>query len=332
MRDFKTAYTNSDGVDFPDTTGVNASSPSATDGTEFVKISVDDGFGWGWIQALLSAAGLTPNGSAEAVGNSQLLEAWGILFETPDRYISGLGLTDHATAYRVTIETGECRDSTDVEDIVLVSALSKDVGTAWAVGTDQGGLDTGAVAANTGYWYWLIKRSDTGVVDALFSLSATAPTMPTDYDRKRLIGAAVTNGTPDDNLAFTSLIVGGDLRIDYDVMIQDEINVDPGTSRVTVPLTVSTGISMMAHIVAVLRDSTSGLLTHVLITNPDETDTAPSDTLRHFTGTPVGGDAYSGIVMDKNTDASGQIAYRLSSSTADHTMRVAINGFTVPRS
>lgn len=57
----------------------------------------------------------------------------------------------------------------------------------WVVGTNQGGLDTGTV--KTGFYaVHLIQRSDTGVVDVLFSLSAGGPTSPTNYDRFRRIG------------------------------------------------------------------------------------------------------------------------------------------------
>jgi hypothetical protein len=77
----------------------------------------------------------------------------------------------------------------------LAAAITKQIDAAWAVGTDAGGLDTGSVGNNTIYGVWLIKRSDTGVVDVLFSTSFTSPTMPTDYDRKRLIAAVRTDGS-----------------------------------------------------------------------------------------------------------------------------------------
>jgi len=79
----------------------------------------------------------------------------------------------------------------------LVTGVVKGIDAAWTVGTLVGGLDTGTVAANTLYAIWLIKRSDTGVVDALLSLSFTAPTMPANYDLKRLIGAVRTDATSD---------------------------------------------------------------------------------------------------------------------------------------
>jgi hypothetical protein len=51
-------------------------------------------------------------------------------------------------------------------------------------------LDTGAVGDGT-YHCFEIQRSDTGNVDFLSSLSATAPTMPANYDRKRRIGSII---------------------------------------------------------------------------------------------------------------------------------------------
>lgn len=72
--------------------------------------------------------------------------------------------------------------------MTLASTLTKRLDAAWAVGSGNGGLDTGAVGNNI-YYVWEIQRSDTGVVDALFSLSSTSPTMPANYDRKRIIGS-----------------------------------------------------------------------------------------------------------------------------------------------
>lgn len=116
-------------------------------------------------------------------------------------YATGLALTTNATdaANDVDIAVGAAAADTSPYYLMqLTSALTKRIDANWAVGTNQGGLDTGSVQTAATYYIWLIQRSDTGVVDALFSTSSTAPTMPTNYDRKRLIGtlirASSTNG------------------------------------------------------------------------------------------------------------------------------------------
>jgi hypothetical protein len=55
------------------------------------------------------------------------------------------------------------------------------------------GLDVGSVAINTWYYVWLISNgTNTG---ALYSLSQTAPTLPTGYIYKLLLGAVRTDGS-----------------------------------------------------------------------------------------------------------------------------------------
>lgn len=91
----------------------------------------------------------------------------------------------------ITIEAGEAA-STESEPVLMIlpSTITKRLDAGWAVGDGNGGLDTGAIANGT-YHLWLIQRSDTGVTDVLFSTSATGPTMPANYDRKRRIGSII---------------------------------------------------------------------------------------------------------------------------------------------
>jgi hypothetical protein len=55
-------------------------------------------------------------------------------------------------------------------------------------------MDDGAApVANTVYYVFLIRKDSDGSIDALFSLSATAPTMPAGYTYKRMIRRQVTD-------------------------------------------------------------------------------------------------------------------------------------------
>lgn len=132
-------------------------------------------------------------------GTSKQIEAQYARYAFPPNHIHGLITSPNATDYDadVDIAAGGCRDDGDADNMDLASSLTKRLDAAWSVGTNAGGLDTGSIAPSTLYAIWLIKRSDTGVVDALFSLSFTSPTMPTNYDEKRLIGAIKTDSTSD---------------------------------------------------------------------------------------------------------------------------------------
>lgn len=73
MINYLSSFTNTNGISYPGTGFINATSPGATDGTEFVKLFGDDI--WLARQAIMTYAGLTPDGVTEAVGTSQFVEA-----------------------------------------------------------------------------------------------------------------------------------------------------------------------------------------------------------------------------------------------------------------
>jgi len=104
-------------------------------------------------------------------------------------YIAGLTYSNNVTdaTNDVDIAAGVARSSDDTENLILASAITKRLDAAWAVGTNAGGLDTGVIG-NSDYYIHLIKRIDTGVVDVLFSLQSSAPTLPANYTKSRRIG------------------------------------------------------------------------------------------------------------------------------------------------
>jgi hypothetical protein len=83
-------------------------------------------------------------------------------------YLSGLVLSTAGASTTFSVATGVAVDDVQKDFMNLSTAISKTT-SAWAVGSGNGGIDTGAVAINTWYHVYLIKRPDTGVVDVLFS-------------------------------------------------------------------------------------------------------------------------------------------------------------------
>jgi hypothetical protein len=108
-------------------------------------------------------------------------------------YLSGCTLSTAGSSATMSIAAGTAVDSTNVSAMVL-AAIAKTT-SAWAVGTAQGGLDTGAIANATWYHFYAIKRTDTGVVDVVFSTNASLPTLPANYTLYRRIGSGLTDGS-----------------------------------------------------------------------------------------------------------------------------------------
>jgi hypothetical protein len=104
-------------------------------------------------------------------------------------YINDLKIT-RASNTTLTVGTGQCRDSTNVVDMVVSSAITID---SAVVGAN--GIDTGTFAATKMYNVFLLTDAYSGNDPAaVISLSST-PTMPAGYNAYRLIGHWATNGS-----------------------------------------------------------------------------------------------------------------------------------------
>lgn len=254
--------------------------------------------------------------SPETLANSSLLD---IDPGLPRSYLAGLGLANNSGDPNNDIDfaVGECRDVTNTVDMVLAAALTKQLDAAWAVGTNQGGLDTGAKANSTWYHCFIIKRSDTGVVDALFSASATAPTMPASYDYARRIGAILTDGSGN-IIAFSQN--GDEFLVAPSSQLSAAVG---GTAANTLTLDVPSGVVVNALISASIY-STPGTATRILFSSLAVADTAPSTTLFDiavYGAAGIGSTTYKSI----RTNTSSQIRWR--ASVAAGTLEVMLQGW-----
>lgn len=225
------------------------------------------------------------------------------------------------------IAAGGCVDATGA-DVITVSALTKQSDVAWAVGTNAGGLDTGAVG-NSDYYIWAIKRVDTGVTDILYSLSSTAPTMPANYTLKRLIGwFKRVGGTI---VAFhTYETEGGGLELAWDsptldVNLANTLTTTRRTDAVKVPL----NFSVIASLNVGLYDA--GALSTNYIYCPDATDLSPAGQATPLSTISVITTATTQHALCKvRTSSTGTIAAKSSVATMDFYGAVTL-GFTWAR-
>lgn len=230
-------------------------------------------------------------------------------------YISGLTLSAAGATATFGIAAGVCADSTAVSGLSLASAYTK-TGSNWAVGTGNGGLDTGSIANSTWYHVYAIKRVDTGVVDVIFSASAASPTLPANYTLFRYIGSMKTDGSAQ----WVKFSQRGDEFL-WAVPVRDINTAVLDTTPLLSVLSVPTGIQVNALIRGDANHASAG--TAVLLNSPDETSAAPS--AGNYTAiTQVNSQA---IVFRDNirTDTSGRI--RSVSAAASTTLEVSTFGW-----
>lgn len=246
---------------------------------------------------------------------------------SPRSAVQGLTYANNGTdaTNDIDIATGSAMDATNAVMMVLGSALTKRLDAAWAVGNNQGGLDTGSIA-DTDYFIWLINRPDTDVTDVLFSASSTSPTMPTNYTYKRLIGWFKRASST--IVAFkTYELAGGGLDFYWvaptlDVSLADTLTTSGRTDAVKVPLTFST----IAKINALISDASSACL--VWIYNPDQTSAAPSDTAAPLANMALvlGAGVFDQRELSIRTSSTGTIGARSNLATVD-IYKVSTMGF-----
>jgi hypothetical protein len=113
---------------------------------------------------------------------------------TQHLYIVGLGQSVDDVAL-LSVAAGQARDSTNCFDIVVAEPLAINFA---AVGA--GGLDTGTVAINSGYYiYVLYDQTQALLPAAIASLNSVTPVLPTTlgvgYSHYRQVGFITTDGS-----------------------------------------------------------------------------------------------------------------------------------------
>jgi hypothetical protein len=176
--------------------------------------------------------------------------------------IAGLNVTPSTTSY--SISAGQAADSNNVDYINLASAFSKTT-SAWAAGNGNGGLDTGTIAASTGYHNYVIKNVSTQAVDSTFSLSASAPALPSGYTEYRRIGSLKTNASSQ----FVPFTQNGDEFLLKTAVQESGTPIATGAGSGSLIISsVPSGVQVFAKIIAVLAYSTAGC--NVVIYSPDQ--------------------------------------------------------------
>lgn len=233
--------------------------------------------------------------------------------------INGLTLSRaSATTYGVAVGYATNEDGSAPFGMTLQAAFTKSL-SAWAAGSTNGSLDTGAIAATTWYHVHMIRKTTDGSVDFLLSLSASAPTMPGGWAGRRRIGSIKTNGS--------SQIVAFTQNFDeflWDAAVVDVDQTNPGAAALTLTLSVPTNVTVTAIISGgCFQGSTNGL--GATFSSLAMSDQAPQlATTAALTGFNSVG-AISGVASwmlseeRVRTNTSGQIRGRLSTSgAADH--------------
>lgn len=256
----------------------------------------------------LTGAVVTTAGAVSTSVSAGYLRGW----------VDGLILSDNgAASTTLNYGAGACRDSTDAYNLIL-SAGTKLLAATWAAGSGGNGLDTGAVANSTWYHVHAISKAAGASPDLLFSLSATAPTMPATYTLFRRIGAVFSTAAG----KITQFIQWGD-HFWWLSPIADVAATNPGVAAVTRTLSVPTGVSVIAQLVVGFNATTPATdnPANVYLSDLSQTDIVGATILCYVNVNNF----YAQAQVRTNTSA--QIRSRVQISTAGTTLAVNTRGW-----
>lgn len=166
-------------------------------------------------------------GWAEAInGNWDTIDTQlnALVSTTPRSYLAGLSLINNGRT-SLDVQIGFAIATDQSTQIPLTSVLTKNLASAWVVGSGNGGLFSGSATVDTWYHVFLIRRTDTNITDAGFDTSQTAANIPANYTAYRRIGSVKTASASSDLIKF---IQQGDVFFYQLATVDSSVN-NPGT-------------------------------------------------------------------------------------------------------
>jgi hypothetical protein len=238
----------------------------------------------------------------------------------------GIAVSNNATDANNDIDFGAGTVWDNANDVLLElsSAKTKRLDASWVFGTNQGGLFSGTKAANTWYHAFIIRRSDTGDVDAGFDTSFTAANKPANYDQFRRRFSILTDGSGN----IRPFLQWGDYIL-WKTPIVDQNGITVGTTASLLTLSVPPGVRVQP-LLSVATGLKAAAAPGIYFSSPDVTDVAASFPGAMTTGANAVGQstATTGLGEIVLSNTSSQIRARC--TDASTTAWVATQGWLDP--
>lgn len=195
--------------------------------------------------------------------------------------------------------------------MALTSVLTKRSDAVWAVGNNNGAMDTGSKPVSSWLYWYLIMRPDTGVVDICCSASASAPSIgtniPAAYTKYRRIRSTKTDGSgniiPDSQDGDEILWLNG-------IKENSGSAISTGTSAALLTLAgvpPAFKVRAMLNVTFTSATDTAG----ALLSSPDEADQSAGVGNSLFNVSNMqNASEFSSVGLEFRTNSSGQIRHK----------------------
>jgi len=221
----------------------------------------------------------------------------------PRNYLAGCQLTNNAGSpnTKIDVAAGQAQDVNNAGAMTLAN-ITKDISATWVVGNAGGLAPSLTLTASTWYHVFVIKRTDTNVVDAYFDSSSVAVNIPAPYTLFRRVGSVLT----DAGTLLLAFIQDGDY-FQWKVPLLETTSATPGTNAVTQTL-ANAPLGVLNRVVLNVANAAAGFLAY--LSDLATTDAAPSSTVAPLASVGTSAAAVSAGQVIVRTNASAQIRTR----------------------
>lgn len=240
-------------------------------------------------------------------------------------YVSGLAVTNGTdTQHDIDVAVGSISDSTNTQLIELTTAITKQIDANWVEGDGNGGFPSGlTLAADTAYRVFIIQKPD-GTTDCGFDTSSTASNLLSDasgYTLYRRIGWVITDSSSN----IINWVDGGNRSYIWDVVIDDESKTSLSTTGSSLVITAPP--NQVAKFYLYLKQ-TSATTKTTLITQTDQTNTAPSASLSTLITKSDGTlESTDNMELSLRVDSISNLRYRVDTASAGDNLRIHTAGW-----
>ena len=234
--------------------------------------------------------------------------------------IDGFVLSNDATSPNTVLDIGAGTATDSTGTYSLTSAAFTKTTAAWAAGSGNGGLFSGAIAATTWYHAFAIHKTSDGSIDFGIDTSVTAANIPVGYNAYRRLGSILTDASSH----ITAFHQYGD-EFYWDTSVRDVNASNPGTAAVSATLSVPTGLKVQPIFDATAFSST--VQTQLYFSSLDSVDLVVSYANGIQSG-PTASTSIEGYASSRLwTNTSAQIRYRLVNSDANMVVKIRTRGW-----
>jgi hypothetical protein len=160
-----------------------------------VMVSSNDSTANYLVSKLSAGDGISITASNDGANESIVVASTGV----PKDYITGLQISNGAVdaLNDIDIAAGVCRDEDDSYEMELAAGITIQLDQAFDGTGNKGNLASNALAANTNYHIFLIRKDSDGTIKGAADTSPTCANIYSGFTAKRWIGVVRTDATPE---------------------------------------------------------------------------------------------------------------------------------------